>query len=452
MHLSIQGRFDVIRMSAAVRLSGAAAIATLAPVVIATPAQAATVATVPGSTWGVERLCTVQERTQNCAEIRATARVGNKLIIGGDFTTLVNPSTGEKVTRKNLAAIDLTSGAPVETFANLNFNNKIFALETDGSTLYVGGAFTKIGSTYYKRLAALDALTGVPRSKSVFSASTSGTVRALTLAYGKLYVGGRFTLANGVARTGAAAIDPVSGSLDSLFKPALADGVNDDGKSYVEVRTFAAASVGGASVLYLGGHFDTVQGVAQRIVAAVDPATGAYDGSFAPQGIEGSVTDPLLAGDQLIAVPASATRPAGVLLAQSGHSNRVYRWTPSGARKWKLIPDGDPQAIALTGNVLYVGGHFECVQYCRSTNPDKPPVPRMHIAAVAYDGAVRDGQPVVDSWDPWVGPTYKPYYYGVWTLRLVDDDLWLGGAFRDIAGGDGVVYRRPKLAVFRQAG
>lgn len=437
----------IVYSDTGVRLVLILGVAAVASVVPATPAGAATVGGVPGSTWGVDRPCIVQDKQQNCAEIRATVTVGNTLFIAGDFTRLVEPGTGKTLDYKNLAAINLDTGAPVTSFPKLGFNGKIFALAAEGTTLYVGGAFTKVGGVYVKRLAAFDAANGARVTS--FTPKANGVVRALTLAYGKLYVGGRFTAVSDVARTGAAAVDPASGQVDETFNPVLADGVNDDGKSYVEVRTFAAENLGGNPALFLGGHFDTVGGVAQRSVARVDPATGGYHGSFAPQGIEGSVTDPLLAGDQLIVVPSSATRPAGVLLAQSGHSNRVYRWSLAGARKWKLVPDGDPQAIALQGNTLYVGGHFECMKYCRSTDPAKPPVPRMHIGAVEYDGTVKDGQPAVDSWAPWVGPRYKPYYYGVWTLRLVDGDLWAGGAFRDIRGEDGASYTRPKLAVFR---
>ncbi len=421
-----------------------------------------TVSQEPGVTWGVDRPCTTpaSNNIQNCAEVRATATIGTTMFIAGTFNRLVDPVTGETRPAGNLAAIDTATGAPVASWPNPVFNGKIFTLVVSGNKLYVGGAFTKMNSKYAPRVVVLDATTG---ARLPFTTKPNGTVRSLLPVGDKVYVGGRFTAIDGVPRIGAAAVQAETGALDPSFIPKLHDQPNRDGSQFVEVRSFATGTSDGTPTgtprLYLSGHFDGIDGITQKLIASVDPVTGARDGTFAPRAlpgamdIEGDMEDPLLAGDQVLPVPATASRAAGVILVQSGHANRLYRLNPNGRRAWKLTPDGDPQAAVIIDQTVYVGGHFVCIYSCYSADLNTH-VNRMHIAAVKYNGTVANGSLVVDAddnWAPWLGPEYKPYYYGVWTLNVVAGDLWAGGAFRDVRTDvSGPTRQQPKLTVFRQ--
>ena len=109
------------------------------------------------------------------------------------------------VGRTNLAAID-SDGAvlPWHPFVN----NAVFALASDGDTLYVGGDFTKVDDAIRTKLAAFDA----DGTLASWSPAANKTVAALAVSDGIVYAGGDFTsittVADGtVLRSRLAAID-----------------------------------------------------------------------------------------------------------------------------------------------------------------------------------------------------------------------------------------------------
>lgn len=409
----------------------------LASLALTAPAHAGTVSSTPGSSWGVYKACPKKYAKQNCGAIYAIAHVGSRVYIAGNFTSLVDPSGSHApLAYTNLAALDAGTGRPVTSFRSHTFNRSVLSLATssDGSRVFAGGSFSTIDGASAAHVVALNASTG---SRLSFGSGTNGTVRALLAAYGKLYVGGDFTSVHGSTRYRAAALDPATGSLLSGFapRPTAADGAT-------QVRSFAAGVAGdGHPRLYVAGHFDTVSGSSHRSIAAVDPSSGRVDNSFNAR-VEHTLNDPLQAGDEVIAVPAAAGRPAGVLLAQSGHSNRAYRYNLDGSRVWRWAPDGDVQTVAVSGTTVYFGGHFVCAANCRDDDPSND-VTRIHVAALNYGNGSID-----TSWAPALGPSYAPYFFGVWALRMVGNDLWAGGVFNQVTS-HGTTYRRPKVAVFR---
>ncbi len=91
--------------------------------------------------------------------------IGNVVYAGGDFTAArpagAAPGT-HQTARRNLLAYDITTGKLIAAFAPGAFNGavKTLAVSTDKKTLYVGGAFTKVGTTARAHFAALDAADG----------------------------------------------------------------------------------------------------------------------------------------------------------------------------------------------------------------------------------------------------------------------------------------------------
>lgn|GEM_PF-3465255 len=95
-----------------------------------------------------------------------------------------------------------------------------------------------------------------------------GTIYAAAgLPDGRIVVGGSFTTVYGVAATGLAAYDPATETWS-----ALGGGVESG--SLAPPVVYALVVAGGR--LYLGGDFDTAGGIAVPNVAAYDPATGAF--------------------------------------------------------------------------------------------------------------------------------------------------------------------------------
>lgn len=408
---------------------------TSALVALALPAQAATVSGAPSPSWGVYKPCPSSPKN-NCAIVRSITHYGNDVYIGGDFTQVIDP-TGRNapLPYQNLVAINETTGQPDTTFMPHAFNGLIFSLavSADGSRLYAGGMFSKVDgkAAYALHLAAFSTATG---AKLAFKGAYRGVVRSLLATPLALYVGGSFTAVQGQPYAYAAKVDPVTGALDTGFRVTLTTG-----SATPSVLSFAVGTApDGTPRLYLAGHFDAVNGVSQPSIAAVSPATGSFDNTFTPT-VDAPAGDPLQAGDQVIAVGGN---DPGVLLAQAGHFNRAYRFTLSGGRSWTFYPDGDVQAIAISGGTVYLGGHFVCAAYCYP--PSASSVRRVHIAAVSYDGGVLD-----DTWTPSMVPVWSPYFYGVWALDVESNgDLWAGGVFRDVVA-NGIRYNEPKVAVFR---
>jgi hypothetical protein len=102
------------------------------------------------------------------------------------------------------------------------------AFSRDGTRLYTGGAFVKIGGTRRQNIAALDPRTGAVLS---WKASMPGLVHALVATGSTVYAGGEF---------GVASIDAATGAVKILDRPG-------------EVLALALRADG--SSLYAGGHF-----------------------------------------------------------------------------------------------------------------------------------------------------------------------------------------------------
>jgi hypothetical protein len=105
-------------------------------------------------------------------KVAAIVQVGNKVIPGGLFTKVAS------------------AAAP---------------------TLHVfaGGGFTRINGVAQKSLVKLRLSDGA--RITAFKGKTNARVKDVAVSGGRLYIGGTFKTANGVARTALAAVDPVTG-------------------------------------------------------------------------------------------------------------------------------------------------------------------------------------------------------------------------------------------------
>ena len=100
-----------------------------------------------------------------------------------------------------------------------------------GATMYAGGAFSSVstpagvspGGTFARgNIVAFNAATGVVSTS--FAPSVNGEVWAMATDGASLWIGGTFTSVNGVARRGVAKLNPTTGAVDSAFNAMLASG------------------------------------------------------------------------------------------------------------------------------------------------------------------------------------------------------------------------------------
>jgi hypothetical protein len=131
-------------------------------------------------------------------------QLNGMLYAGGSFSsvsTATGVSPGGTFTRHNLVAFNPTTG--VITAFSPDIDGAVWALATDGTSLYVGGTFSSINGVARRGLAKLDPVTGAV--DTAFNARLTNAVKDATMVNGRLIVSGTFTkrLAALDSRTGA---------------------------------------------------------------------------------------------------------------------------------------------------------------------------------------------------------------------------------------------------------
>jgi hypothetical protein len=316
--------------------------------------------------------------------------------IGGSFTS-VRPagSGGSSTTRNHVAAFDEATGALLPW--NPNVTGTVRAIEVVGSTAYLGGSFTNVGGAARHNLAAVDA--GSAGAVQSWNPGASNEVLDMGQINGTLYVGGDFTTAGGSARTRLAAFATSTGALTS-WAPSADDLVK------------ALSVTADGSKVIVGGDFTHISGTSQSHIAALDPSTGA------PLPWATHVSYSVIDLD----VDAS-----GVFVAGGGGGGNFAGLNPStGGRLWIGGTNGNVQAIAVVGGVVYAGGHYG--NYCgpvAGAHTCAHPTPRAKLLAVDEStGALLP-------WNPGANSSL-----GVFALAgdPATGNLFAGGDFTTIGG------------------
>jgi hypothetical protein len=330
--------------------------------------------------------------------VYAIARAGDKVILGGKFTTLQNAS-GTKASRTNLAAISASTGellswAPKPT----GTDSEVRALEVsaDGQTVYVGGSFTRINSASRTNIAAVSATTGAVRSFRV--PTPNAAVRTLLLDGGKLYVGGIFWKLGSLNRGGGAALNPVSGAVRT-WNPDTNWGI------------FTMVPAPDRSGMFIGGPFTRVGSSRREYVAKVTWSGAPTSWVADSDCIE---TDPSQPTPRHCDVYSMVADGRTIFAAIGGPGGRVSAFSASsGSRRWQVWSDGDFQALALQGNTIIAGGHFD----------------------TAVAGAARAGLVALDRTSGKVLPSPSVRVRGgtaVWSLLIDGSLLRVGGFFSTV--------------------
>lgn len=300
------------------------ALVVVAVAVLATPAAAsATVNSTPASSW------------QTNGRVRAVVVAAHKIFIGGDFTMVRPPGTASGgVARNHLAALSLTTGKLMPW--NPRANGTVTALRVNpaGTTIYIGGGFTTVLGRSRIHLAAV---TTSETKLRKWHANTDGTVYAIATTASRVYVGGSFNTIKGVTRHRLAALGSTSTSPLQGWHP--------NANSTVRALT---VSPGGGRV-FAGGDFTAVNGRARPHLVALSVSTGGAT---------------VYRAHPTWPVTSLRTTPTTLIAGGGGNGGHIAEFSSvSGARKWLAVTDGDVQGLAVSGSVVFVGGHFN--NYCR---------------------------------------------------------------------------------------
>lgn len=134
--------------------------------------------------------------------------INNVLYIGGAFTASVSPYTANNIVSYTIGTSTLTVVGTSTSNANYGVNSTVYALETDGTNIYLGGIFssTKDGSTTLSAIAKYSgsgALIGINNG-------ISGSCFSLLYNSTKLYVGGLFSYAGSSVANNLAVVSNLS--------------------------------------------------------------------------------------------------------------------------------------------------------------------------------------------------------------------------------------------------
>ena len=367
-------------------------------------------------------------------EVTAVASDGNGgWYIGGLFTTVGNTGI--------FRAAHINSDGSPDTSWKPNPNGSVDAIAVSGSTVYLGGRFTKLGSKTRSCAAAVDRK-GVVQA---WNPRFNGFVSSIAVSGSSVYIGGGFTKAGSTTRNGAAAVG--------------ADGVLQPWNPNVDNSVYALAVSG--STVYLGGAFGKVGGQTRNRAAAV--GTGGAIGAWNPNP-NGSVLAIAVSGDTIylggrFGALGAQSRNHAAAVASNGV---VQAWNPDVADIGHVDLSSSVNAIAVSGNTVYLGGEFaqvgsedrNClaavgtdgsvqplnlnlasaclwgsgvnaiatdgtgVYIARGSNDPIGGQTRNHVAAVGSDGSLRRWNPGAD-----------------WTVKAIavsGDTVYLGGAFTHV--------------------
>jgi len=320
-------------------------------------------------------------------DVSALAVNGHTIVVGGGFTVIGGQP------RSHVAALDAESGTA--TAWNPETNGPVLVIACSGVVVYLGGAFTGVG-TWQRRngLAAMDLTTGMVTQ---WNPQPDGfIVLALAAGSGRVYVGGDFRMIGGQVRAGLAALDTLTG---------VAVDWNPQANSYVDAIVLQDQTV------YVGGNFTRIGGQSRNYLAALDASTGAAT-PWNP-GANGRVFTLAHGGDTLYAggyFTSVGGQPRSFLAAIDAASGSVTDWNPS-ADEWV-------NALAISGHVVYAGGAFQAVGG-QSRN-----------AVAALD--LTSGEAL--AWNPDLAGAHGGYYPEVYALAVADGRVYVGGDFATVGG------------------
>lgn len=266
--------------------------------------------------------------------VNALARDGGTLYLGGDFS-YVGPATGFA------AFAGAADGAVARTLAAAD--GPVTGASADGAGgFYVVGTFSRVGGVARDRVAHVLADGSVDRDFAVDVGVGDPRAVLYSAAFGRVFLGGEFDALNGTARTGAGAVDPVSGAT-LAWAPAL----TASGTPRVDAIAAAGTSV------FLGGDF-FAHGGNSRNIASFHGLTGAMTMTEPSVVLNGEVRTLAVARGRVYAGGDFTT-------ANGGPRNGLAAFAAPGLELdgWDPALDGTTvRALAAFSGGVYAAGDF----------------------------------------------------------------------------------------------
>ncbi len=286
------------------------------------------------------------------------ARVGDWIVVGGDFTQL-------ELRNGTVLDVDGTYAYNIDTGAlNQNFLpaidrgagvTTILAVEPapDGD-VYLGGRFFAVNGHGHSKLTKISLTTGQPDTG--FVADYDGVVRDLVAHDDLLYVGGEFETANGEARGRLAAVDAATGAVDA-FRVDITDSTRTDGDPYGPKYL----GVTDDDVLVVAHRANRVGGELRKGIALIDLTNGSVMGwSTDFWGVNMVTTvDAEVSPDGTYVVVAGDGGDFPFMGRDSAVAFSIADRNRAGQEPMWIARNFDSTyAVGISDDAVYLGGHF----------------------------------------------------------------------------------------------
>ncbi|HZC27685.1 MAG TPA: PKD domain-containing protein [Actinopolymorphaceae bacterium] len=355
--------------------------------------------------------------------VKAIVQAGSTILLGGEFTKVSSADGKTVYDRSNIVAFDATTGAISTSFApKVDDEVTSLALSSDGKSVYAGGFFNTVNGTASRSLARINLSDG--KLTSGFKAPTSdGRVKDIRLAGGRLWISGNFANIAGHKQAALATLDPTTGAYSSFEHLAVAGPLNGGALQITKMDI----SPDGSRLVAIG-NFSTVEGQQRSQIAMLDLTGSAAKLANWQTNFYTSICNPVF-DTYMRDLDFAPDGSYFVVTTTGGWQGGPPKSCDSAARfetgasgsaltpTWVDYTGGDTfYAAAVTGTAIYVGGHFRW-----HNNPT--------VADQAGPGAVsRDGIATLDpanglplKWNP-----TRTRGVGVFDLLATSQGLWMG--------------------------
>lgn len=305
--------------------------------------------------------------------VRALKAEGGYIYIGGNFTATANPSQPNLVPINRIAKYEFPSNFhPYYPVPGEGLDGEVNALAVKDSVIVAGGNFTRshnaetlnLGNIAFNDSSISQEWTAFPGS------GLNAAVNALTFTSGntihRLFVGGTFSQsADGTTLTNLRRLVSFDFQINNLSASSN-DGVPGNnwaklGFSNVKAldRDVFASTVDANGIIYVGGNFlKTADGAITNLnrIARYDPATKTWS-ALANHGLNGPVNALAVSGDHLyVGGQFTGTTDSSVT---NLNNIAVYNLTTN---TWSALPGNGLNNwvydLVVSGNTLFVGGVF----------------------------------------------------------------------------------------------
>lgn len=383
----------------------------------------------------------------NNGDVRAIAKVGNTMIIGGNFTQV------SSLTRNHLAAFD--KGTGVLTPFDPNVNGSVFSIVPgpNGHSVFIAGQFSQVGNTVVKNLALVDLNTGNVDASFATPVFNNQKINDLVLRGNRLYVAGEFTKVAGKVHDGLASLNATTGALDPFMDVQLTGHHNDSGsgaQGAVGPWAFDVTSDGTRMVAI--GNFKRADGLLRDQVVQID-LTGASasvrtdwaTSRYAPYCFNWAFDS---------YVRGVSFSPDGSYFVVNATGGGVTGTLCDATTRWETNASGDDVqptwvdetggdtvwAVTITDSAIFSGGHARWANNpLGHDNAGPGAVPRPGLSALDPVS----GRPL--TWNPGRNPEGTAVY----AILATDDGVYIGSNTDWIGNRK---YKRQKIAFFPYAG